>query len=209
MALIHLDAGAEQIRLNRKLLNAGAIVSTISGLIVWSATPFVTEIKALRYLSLAFSLGAGSTALYCGTKLAQSKTLFQAIERAEEDDFLHRVAASQYARQNAWNYLAESEAQPLPDPLTEPLPDTSAPVEAEASEVRGSEGFRDFPSTSATSNELAAEVVVEVLEAVGEGKSDTWIIENVLNMKGRKYKQGKELLAAIKVFTEDEDNIHG
>ncbi|MEG4842847.1 hypothetical protein, partial [Microcoleus sp. B9-D4] len=46
-------------------------------------------------------------------------------------------------------------------------------------------------TTTDTSLELAKALYVEVKEAMEGGKAKTWIIENILKMKGRKFAEGK------------------
>lgn len=51
-----------------------------------------------------------------------------------------------------------------------------------------------------TSEENASDLTIwwKVSAAEVEGKSPTWIIENILNMKGRKFAEGKARLAELK-----------
>jgi hypothetical protein len=217
MAMI-FGLGADQIKQNHGLLNATAIFSSVSGLLVWSTTPFVSSNTIARYFSLFYCIGAGSTAIYCGNKLEKSKLLFLALQRAQDDDFLHQIASLQYARQQHWNQLAgatsnpfgtffpEAEAEPVKSAEVPPDGDfraststnTNAPI-PEVREVPPDGDFRDSDPEVAEVNPLAGEVLVRaVSEAVTSGKSDTWIIENILNMKGRQFAKGKTILEFLR-----------
>jgi hypothetical protein len=55
-------------------------------------------------------------------------------------------------------------------------------------------------TTIATTSELTAlekSLYLEICKLREVGKSSTWIIENILKMKGRKFAQGKEKLQAL------------
>lgn len=70
------------------------------------------------------------------------------------------------------------------------LPSTSTSNLGSLPEAAGSTGEVALPG-------LTPEVVVAVKLAKQEGKSSTYIVENVLGYKGRKFKQGRDLLARI------------
>lgn len=182
MVLIGLDSGKEQIRLNQRILHQQAVAATLAGLLVWSIAPFCSKHPAWRYGSLTFSFGCGVITVLTGLKLEKGKLLFNALQKAEEDDYLHRIASSQFAQQQQWEMLAQTSM-----PLTELTP-------PEAMEV---------PTTSTSEaslplTELTETTTKEVEEAVREGKSDTHIIEKVLGMPGRRFAEGKEILQRLK-----------
>jgi hypothetical protein len=49
-----------------------------------------------------------------------------------------------------------------------------------------------------TSEQFSTRLILEVGREVSKGSSDTHIIENVLQCKGRKYQEGKAVLGEIK-----------
>ena len=106
MALIQLNASKDQIRLNQILLHIGAISSISSSLLIWSISPFITDKPIWRYLSLGYTIIGSSFGLVCSRKLEKNYSLYQALEKAETDEFLHRIASAQYAQQQHWERLA-------------------------------------------------------------------------------------------------------
>lgn len=121
-----------------------------------------------------------------------------------------------------------SEKQPLPEslpPTSASLPITSHP-EVTPEDVSRLEALwkldgSNFPSTSnfpeVTENSISttdfpsAEVEVakalyrEIRTSLKEGKSATWIVENILKMKGRKFHEGKERLTYLLQLGTEQD----
>lgn len=199
--MIELDSGKEQIKLNRTILHSTGISSAIAGLFLWSITPFVTESKLLRFGSLGTSLILGGISLASGVKLEQNKTLYRAIQKAEEDDFLHRIASAQYGQQQVWETIAAggTRRDDLPVGATSTLEVPGS--DAEVSEVPEDGELTDsLPGSNQTSQLVAGSPGSpgSVKKAIKEGKSDTWIIENILKMGGRKFEEGKVILEEMK-----------
>lgn len=185
MALIPLDAVTRQIRLNCRLLATQGCVSAGAGLFLWSLCPFVSDAVGWRYFSLTGGLIFGGTALYSAAQLSTISRLNAASLKAEERDYIHRIAASQYSQQVFWDTIATSNtSQPVEIPVT-----------AESPETPGEEAATDFPSTSEFPGELVFSQIAEALES---GKSDSHIVQEILGMKGRKYAEGKQMLTEIK-----------
>jgi hypothetical protein len=57
--------------------------------------------------------------------------------------------------------------------------------------------LQDCTSTSVPETDSDLALWWKVSAAEVEGKSPTWIIENILNMKGRKFTEGKARLAEL------------
>jgi hypothetical protein len=186
-----------------------ATASSISGLLLWSASPFALSNPkdkvqvVLRYLSLFGSLSCGVTAIVCGNQLQKINPLVKAIETAERNDFLEQLAVSQFQQQQQWHQmaLAPTKLQTVPSQHSEavkpesdaPLSTTSAdslPLTSQNSEVNGSEHFRSLWKS------------VSLLK--DQGVSDTKIIEEVLGMSGRKFSEGKQMLDALLQLGEQE-----
>jgi hypothetical protein len=110
--LIGISSPQVQLRQNRSMLLLIASVSSLSGLLLWSASPFVFNNPkdkvqvVLRYLSLFGSLSCGVTAIVCGNQLQKINPLVKAIETAERNDFLEQLAVSQYQQQQQWQQMA-------------------------------------------------------------------------------------------------------
>jgi len=56
----------------------------------------------------------------------------------------------------------------------------------------------NFPTSTSLNDTLSLPIKAMVVNAIKEGKKDTFIIENILNLKGRKFSQGKEILEKIR-----------
>jgi hypothetical protein len=181
-----------------------ATASSISGLLLWSASPFALSNPkdkvqvVLRYLSLFGSLSCGVTAIACGSQLQKINPLVKAIETAERNDFLEQLAVSQFQQQQQWHQmaLAPTQLQPVDVAVQPQGSDQSSTTSADSlptsqnSEVNGSEHFRSLWKS------------VSLLKE--QGLSDTKIIEEVLGMSGRKFNEGKQMLDALLQLGEQE-----
>jgi len=203
--LIGISSPQVQLRQNRSMLLMIATASSISGLLLWSASPFALNNPkdkvqvVLRYLSLFGSLGCGVTAIVCGNQLQKINPLVKAIETAERNDFLEQLAVSQFQQQQQWYQmaLAPTQRQPIDvavQPQDSPQGSTTSadplPTSQNA-EVTGSEHFRSLWKS------------VSLLKE--QGISDTKIIEEVLGMSGRKFSEGKQMLDALLQLGQSEE----
>jgi hypothetical protein len=203
--LIGISSPQVQLRQNHSMLLFLASVSSFSGLLLWSASPFALNNPkdkvqvVLRYLSLFTSLSCGITAIACGSQLQKINPLVKAIETAEKNDFLEQLAVSQYQQQQYWQQraLAPTQLQTLSAPLSDQVQPESADALSESlsdtsqselptstnSEVNGSEHFRSLYKS------------VSLLKE--QGLSDTKLVEEVLGMGGRKFNEGKQMLDVL------------
>ncbi len=205
--LINISSPQQQLRQNRSLLLLTGGVSTIAGLFLWSATPFIFSNPkdkvgvCLRYLSLLSTLGCGVAAVVSGRQLDKISPLIKAIDTAERDDFLTALATSQFVQQQHWQQMAlapttkppiqinqvdstphSDQVQPESDSPLSTTSTESLPT-SQSSEVTGSEHFRSLWKS------------VSLLKE--QGLSDTKIIEDVLGMSGRKFNEGKQMLDTL------------
>lgn len=195
--LIGISSPQVQLRQNRSMLLLIATASSITGLLLWSASPFALNNPkdkvqvVLRYLSLFGSLSCGVTAIVCGNQLQRISPLVKAIETAERNDFLEQLAVSQYQQQQQWQQmaLAPTQLQQFPvavqaEPVDQGSTTSADPLPtSQNSEVTGSEHFRSLWKS------------VSLLKE--QGISDTKIIEEVLGMSGRKFNEGKQMLDVL------------
>jgi len=198
MALIELNSGKDQILFNRKLLNVLAVAAFIASLFLWSVAPFIPSSnsnrdKFVRYLSLICTILGGDILLSCGRKLERNQPLYKALERAEENVFIHQVATSQYAHEQEITELAKPTSQaafprfPSPENFSGP----GNPENQRESDFSGSGNSEEnFP------DQLDLE---KISAAVKAGEPDSFIITDLLGMRGRRYQEGKELLEEIKL----------
>ena len=201
--LIDISSPQQSLRENRTLLLTIGGISSVAGLLIWSSSPFVfssTKDKInifCRYLSLAASLGCGVTSLVCGQRLTRINPLIQAINQAEKSDFLTQLAASQFQQEQQWNRLAlEATTRPVvqveqlnqvADSSPNSTPDSrltdSTSTTSQNSEVPSLEGYRSL--------------YLAVSNLKQQGVSDTEIIESVLGLGGRRFKEGKAALESL------------
>lgn len=208
MAMTPLDVGKEQIKFTRSILHILSLTSLLSGLLIWSIFPFTFQGKSaskitMRYIGIVAPLGLGILSLACGIKLIKNQHLYKAIEIAEADSFRHWVAVNQGYSEQSYEALAENTSENFPGELTGNLP-ASGISEPEMAEVPIS---GDFPDSTSGSGNVNLDISPEILREISAGKSDSWIIQNILNCRGRNYAKGKEELEKIKriLIQEQED----
>jgi hypothetical protein len=205
--LINISSPQQQLRQNRSLLLLVGGVSTIAGLFLWSAPPFIWSNPkdkvgvCLRYLSLLGTLSCGISAVVAGKQLERITPLIKAVETAEKADFLDQLASSQYVQQSQWQQMAVTALQPpvavgnsfsgngcndeLPsgndvvtNSVTEPVTDAMTPVADAATEA--------YKPT-----------YLAIMALQQQGVSESKIIKEVLGQEGRNYEKGKAMLEAL------------
>ncbi len=199
--LIGISSPQVQLRQNRSMLLLIASVSSLSGLLLWSASPFVFNNPkdkvqvVLRYLSLFGSLSCGVTAIVCGNQLQKINPLVKAIETAERNDFLEQLAVSQYQQQQHWQQmaLAPTQLQPLSAPLSQQV----QPESSEASSTTSTDELPTSQSSEVNGSEHFRSLYKSVSLLKEQGLSDTKLVEEVLGMGGRKFNEGKQMLDTL------------
>ncbi|MEG4409109.1 hypothetical protein [Microcoleus sp. MON2_D5] len=162
------------------LLKVSAL--SLSGLTLWLAPPFVFSRKIpLHNFMQGIALVSGFACCFegrrCALKVAKAEEFEAMKARAIQADVEDEVAVEVYVseqqrRKEAEAILAASDEE----------------VEAKRKALEAIY-HADLPDAEAASPEFA--IYQEVQKALDVGKSPTWVIENVLNMKGRKFGQGK------------------
>lgn len=115
--LIQISSPQQQLRQNRSLLLLLGGISSIAGMFLWSAPPFIWSNPkdkvgvCLRYLSLFGGLSLGISAVVAGKQLERITPLVKAIETAEKADFLDQLASSQYLQSQQWQREAMTALQ--------------------------------------------------------------------------------------------------
>jgi hypothetical protein len=151
--------------------------------------------KSMQGVTLCTAIACAVTAGNIAREQAKQNEIEEIKTRAITADVVDEIATSAYISQAQ----RQQEAELI---LTSP----SAEVEAsrQALEALYTNDLQDSASTS-TSKINASDLTLwwKVSAAEAEGKSPTWIIENILNMKGRKFAEGKACLAELqKKFSE-------
>ena len=146
--------------------------------------------KAVQGVSLCAAIACAVSAGNVARELSEQREIEAIKERAITADVIDEISTSAYISQQQ----RQEEAELI-------LASPGADVEAsrKALEAIYSNDLQDSASTSSTS-ENASDLALwwKVSAAEAQGKSPTWIIENILNMKGRKFADGKARLAELK-----------
>jgi len=147
----------------------------------------VTWHKAIQGLSLggavACAIGAGNIARRLAEENEIEAMKARAIKEDTEDEIATEVYVSQKQRQQEAEAILGSGGATNTEEARKQL---EAMYKADDEEVEVA-----LATTTDTSLELAKALYGEVKEAMESGKSSTWIIENILKMKGRKFAEGK------------------
>lgn len=196
------DQGRRNAFTTSVILHFFCLILLFSGITLVSISPSLFKGNPrIRSICLFYGLFCGIGLLVCGVQLEVTDRLLERIKKVEDEIALSQFAAEQYAQQQYYEQLAE-EANPELPPTSAPyFPPTSAPT-SEALTV-GSQGVQDLGSVSGSGSK-AAEVgsaiaqLASIKSAYSQGKSDTWIIEEILGFKGRNFERGKEILVQYK-----------
>jgi hypothetical protein len=149
-------------------------------------------LKSIQGLSLGAAIACAVSAGNIARKLAEEVEIEELKTRAIKADVVDEISTSIYVSQAQ----RQQEAEAI-------LASTGVDVESsrEALEVlysKGSEGEAEVTTLTTTEpSELDKSLYAEVCKSREGGKTNTWIIENVLKMKGRKFADGKVKLQAL------------
>lgn len=170
-------------------------VLSISGVTLWLLPPFVFSKRVpLHNFVQGIALVAGFACCFEARKSAlklAKEAEFEALKQAAIDsDVVHEISTSVYVSEET----RKKEAEAI-------LVASNEEVEAvrEALEAAYSNDLQ--PEASASTSESDAsdlQLWWKVEAAEIEGRSPTWIIENILKMKGRKFAEGKAQLAELR-----------
>ena len=148
--------------------------------------------KALQGLSLTAAIACAVTAGNIAREQAEQNQIEEIKTRAITADVVDEIATSAYISQQQRQQEAEAIlANPVED-VEEARQVLEAIYSAESEETE--------VTTIATTSEptaLEKSLYAEICKSQEVGKSSTWIIENILKMKGRKFAEGKEKLQIL------------
>jgi len=147
--------------------------------------------KLAQGLSLGSAVACAVAAGNIARRLADEGEIEEIKTRAITTDVVDEIAVSAYISQQQRQQEAE---------LILASPGNDVEAVREALEVIYSQSLQDSTSTSTSTSEINADVALwwKISAAEVEGKSPTWIIENILNKKGRKFTEGKARLAKLR-----------
>ncbi|MEG4397213.1 hypothetical protein [Microcoleus sp. BROC3] len=148
--------------------------------------------KSIQGLSLcgavACAIGSGNIARKLADEAEIEALKLRAVKADVEDEIATEVYVSRTQRQQEAEAILASPGEGIEE-MRERL---EALYEPESEEVEVA-----LATTTDASLELAKALYEEVKEARGAGKANTWIIENILKMKGRKFAEGKAKLQSL------------
>lgn len=155
--------------------------------------------KAVQGVSLCAAIACAVSAGNIARKLSEQGEIEAIKERAITADVVDEIAVSAYVSQQQ----RQQEAEAI---LASPGEDVE-----EARQALEAIYSADLPepevTTLATVSEptpLDKSLYAEICKSREAGKTNTWIIENILKMKGRKFAEGKSKLQTLLSQFEDE-----
>lgn len=146
--------------------------------------------KLIQGLSLGSAVACAVSAGSIAKKLAEENEIellkIRAIKADTEDEISASVYVSQQQRQQEVEAILAS-------------PGADVEASRQVLEAIYSSDLQDSASTTVSEKDASdLELWWKVEAAEAEGKANTWIIENILKMKGRKFTEGKARLAELK-----------
>jgi hypothetical protein len=173
---------------------------TISGFALWLAPPFLLSRKIpLHNFTTGLALIGGFVCAFearkSAIKLAKDEEFEAMKESAIKGDVEDELATSVYISEQERRIEAEAI-----------LNSNSKSLEAERKSLEVIYS-KDFPASASTSDNPDYLAYLEVRKSMEAGKPQTWIVENVLKMKGRKFKEGKaKLESLLERFSDDDED---
>ena len=148
--------------------------------------------KSMQGLTLCAAIACAVTAGNIARKQAEQDEIEEIKTRAITADVVDEIATSAYISQQQ----RQQEAEAI---LTSPVEDVEEARQA-LEAIYSNDSEETEVTTLATTNEPTAldkSLYAEICKSREVGKSSTWIIENILKMKGRKFAEGKEKLQTL------------
>ena len=148
--------------------------------------------KSAQGLSLCAAIGCAIGAGNIARKLADEAEIEIIKTRAIKADIVDDISTSAYVSQQQ----RQQEAEAI---LASPVEDVEAVREALEAIYSGESEEAEVATIATTSEPTALDksLYAEVCKSREAGKTNTWIIENILKMKGRKFAEGKQKLQSL------------
>jgi len=150
--------------------------------------------KALQGASLTAAIACAVTAGNIAREQAEQNEIEQIKTRAITADVVDEIATSAYISQQQ----RQQEAEAI---LASPVQDLEANRKAlEAiytSDLQETSDSISAPDSTSAPDSPEYFMYLEIRKSLEAGKTNTWIIENILNMKGRKFLEGKGKLQGL------------
>ena len=183
-------AGGIPMHLKLFVLSASSVMLWLAPLAALDKTLEIH--KALQGLSLTAAIACAVTAGNIAREQAEQNEIEEIKTRAITADVVDEIATSAYISQQQ----RQQEAEAI---LTSPVEDVEEARQA-LEAIYSNDSEETEVTTLATTSEPTAldkSLYAEICKSREVGKSSTWIIENILKMKGRKFAQGKEKLQTL------------
>ena len=148
--------------------------------------------KSMQGLSLCGAVACAVSAGNIARHLADENEIEEIKTRAIKADIVDEISTSTYIFQTQ----RQQEAEAI---LTSPVEDVEEARQA-LEAIYSGESEEPEVTTLATASEptpLDKSLYAEICKSREAGKSQTWIIENILKMKGRKFALGKVKLQSL------------
>ncbi len=148
--------------------------------------------KSVQGLSLCAAIACAVTAGNIARELSEQGEIEEIKTRAITADVVDEIATSAYISQ----VQRQQEAEQVLAPPGEDVEEARKALEA----IYSGEFEEPEVTTIVTTSEpnpLDKSLYVEICEARKVNKSTTWIVENILKMKGRKFAEGKVKLQQL------------
>jgi hypothetical protein len=174
------------------VLSASSVVLWLIPLTVLDKTLEIH--KALQGASLTAAIACAVTAGNIAREQAEQNEIEEIKTRAITADVVDEIATSAYISQQQ----RQQEAELI---LASPAQDLE--VSRQALEAIYSNGLQPTSDSASASDSISAPdspeyfMYLEIRKSLEAGKTNTWIIENILNMKGRKFGEGKVKLQGL------------
>ncbi len=146
--------------------------------------------KSMQGLSLCSAVACAVTAGNIARKLAEEAEIETIKTCAITADVIDEISTTAYVSQQQ----RQQEAEAILAPSATDLEEARKTLETLYSSEFEEETEVAITTTTDDSLELAGKLYAEIKEAREAGKTNTWIIENILKMKGRKFAEGKVTL---------------
>lgn len=182
--LAYIESQEKSLRNQCLLLHIGCNLSLIAGLIVSTLPSFLTNNQIIRISCLTGGFILGCNIVLVSNQLQTVTKKAKALEKAVQENFGLDLVTKQIIIEG------DLKSRLLPQPVPEYTPDNQyVPDDNQALEI---------PESDESCIEISEPQYNDVLTALEAGKSDTYIIQDVLGKKGRKYQEGKAILTQIK-----------
>jgi hypothetical protein len=167
-----------------------------SALILWLAPLTVLDKrigwhKSVQGLSLGAGIACAVSAGNIARKLAEENEIEELKTRAIKADVVDEISTSVYISQAQRQQEAEAV-------LASPMSDVEEARQALEAIYSGESDEPEVTSlATAEPTPLDKSLYAEICKSREAGKTNTWIIENILKMKGRKFTEGKTKLQSL------------